>query len=91
MVIEAPHIQRDANSRAKSATRMKFVVALEDGEDGFIVASCPALPGCYSQGRNREEALVNIKEAVEGVIAVMLEDGEPVPSHTELHEIEVAV
>ena len=91
MVIEAAQIRSDAKPCVKSATRMKFVVALEDGEDGFIVASCPALPGCYSQGRSREEALVNIKEAVEGVVAVMLEDGEPVPFHTELHEIEVAV
>ncbi len=32
-------------------------------EQGWIVAECPALPGCFSQGRNEEEALLNIKEA----------------------------
>lgn len=91
MVVESTQIQRDAKPDGDSATRMKFVVALEDGEDGFIVASCPALPGCYSQGRSREEALVNIKEAIEGFVFSMKKHGEPVPFHTELHEIEVEV
>ena len=50
---------------------MKFLVTLEEDEDGFIVASCPALPGCHSQGRDREEALTNIREAIEGVIESM--------------------
>ena len=36
---------------------MKFIVTLDDGEDGYIVASCPALPGCHSQGETREKAL----------------------------------
>ena len=36
---------------------MKFAITLEQGEDGFIIASCPALPGCHSQGRTREEAI----------------------------------
>ena len=42
-----------------------FMVTLTDGDDGYIVASCPSLPGCHTQGRDREEALVNIKEAIE--------------------------
>ena len=58
---------------------MKILVTLEEDEDGFIVASCPALPGCHSQGRSREEALSNIKEAIEGVIASMREHGEALP------------
>ena len=41
---------------------MKFLVTLEIGEDGYLVAECPALPGCLSQGRTREEALANIQE-----------------------------
>jgi predicted RNase H-like HicB family nuclease len=36
---------------------MKFAITLEKDEDGFIIASCPALPGCHSQGRTREEAI----------------------------------
>ncbi len=70
---------------------MKFLVTLEEDEDGFIVASCPALPGCHSQGRDREEALTNIREAIEGVIESMRKHGEPLPSESDLHEIDVAV
>lgn len=40
-------------------------MVLERGEDGYIVAHCPALKNCWSQGKTREEALRNIREAVE--------------------------
>ena len=43
---------------------MIFHVTLEHAEDGWIVVECPALPGCVSQGKNEEEALENIKEAI---------------------------
>lgn len=43
---------------------MIFHVILERAEDGWIVAECPALPGCVSQGKDEEEALENIKEAI---------------------------
>lgn len=43
---------------------MVFHIVLEQAEDGWIVAECPALPGCVSQGRTEEEALANIKEAI---------------------------
>ena len=39
-------------------------VVLRSGEDGWIVAECPVLPGCVSQGKTREEALANIREAI---------------------------
>ncbi len=58
---------------------MKFAVTLEQDEDGFIVASCPALPGCHSQRRTREEAIANITEAICGYIASMRKHGEPIP------------
>jgi Uncharacterized conserved protein len=41
------------------------MVTLEQGEDGYIVVECPSLPGCVSQGKTEEEALANIKEAIE--------------------------
>ncbi len=44
---------------------MKFLVTLECDEQGWIVAECPALPGCVSQGRSEEETLANIREAIE--------------------------
>ena len=43
---------------------MIFHVVPEKAEDGWIVAECPALPGCVSQGKDEEEALGNIKEAI---------------------------
>jgi predicted RNase H-like HicB family nuclease/predicted RNA binding protein YcfA (HicA-like mRNA interferase family) len=43
---------------------MIFNVTLEKAEDGWIVAECPALPGCVSQGKDEKEALENIKEAI---------------------------
>lgn len=44
---------------------MELKVVLEPGEDGFIVAHCPSLRSCWSQGRTRDEALRNIREAIE--------------------------
>ena len=44
---------------------MIFHVSLEKAEDGWIVAECPALPGCVSQGKNESEAIENIKEAIQ--------------------------
>jgi predicted RNase H-like HicB family nuclease len=43
---------------------MIFHVTLEAAEDGWIVAECPALPGCVSQGKDEKEALDNVKEAI---------------------------
>lgn len=54
-------------------------VILYRGEDDFWVAECPSLPGCISQGRDKEEALSNIKQAIEGYILTLQEDGLPVP------------
>jgi predicted RNase H-like HicB family nuclease len=54
-------------------------VLLYPGEDGYWVAECPSLPGCLSQGQTKEEALTNIREAIEGYIAALHEDNLPVP------------
>jgi predicted RNase H-like HicB family nuclease len=43
------------------------------------VAECPSLPGCVSQGESREQAIANIREAIEGYILALKEDGLPVP------------
>jgi predicted RNase H-like HicB family nuclease len=49
------------------------------GEDRYWVAECPSLPGCISQGKTKEEAIANIKEAIEGYVETLKEDGLPVP------------
>jgi len=54
-------------------------VVVYPGEDGYWVAEVPSLPGCTSQGQTKEEAIANIKEAIECYIAVLEEDGKSVP------------
>ena len=54
-------------------------VIIKPGEDGFWIAECPSLPGCISQGQSRKEAIQNIREAIEGYIEVLEEEGEPIP------------
>ena len=44
---------------------MNIKVIVEQGEDGYFVARVPSLRGCWSQGRTRDEALENIKEAID--------------------------
>ncbi len=78
-------------SKATVDGTMKFAVTLEEDEDGFIVASCPALPGCHSQGRTEEEAIASITEAIRGYLASMRRHGEPIPAIKEVREIEVPV
>lgn len=60
---------------------MKFTVILtSDEEDGGYVAECPAIPGCVSKGDTVEEALGNIKEAIEGCLASLAARQLPLPS-----------
>jgi predicted RNase H-like HicB family nuclease len=54
-------------------------VILYPGENGFWVAECPSLPGCVSQGHTKEDAVKNIREAIEGYILALQEDGIAVP------------
>ncbi|MCF2150906.1 type II toxin-antitoxin system HicB family antitoxin [Desmonostoc muscorum LEGE 12446] len=50
---------------------MKRQVIIYPGEDGYWVVECPSLPACISQGKTKEEAVVNIKEALELYIEVL--------------------
>ena len=54
-------------------------VVIYPGEDGYWVAECPSLPGCVSQGESRQDAIVNIKDAIGLYISVLEDDGLPVP------------
>ncbi len=54
-------------------------VIIYPGEDGYWVAECPSLPGCISQGKTKQEVVANIKEAIEGYVLSLEEDGLPVP------------
>jgi len=57
-------------------------VIIEHDETGGYVVSCPSLPGCHSQGETIDEALANIREAIELYIEVLEEDGLPIPEDT---------
>jgi predicted RNase H-like HicB family nuclease len=59
---------------------LQYVVVLEDGEDGWVVARVPSLPGVVTQGRTREEALTNAREAIEVTIEDMRARGEDLPA-----------
>lgn len=54
-------------------------VLLYTDEDGYWIAECPSLPGCNSQGKTKQEAISNIKEAIELYIEVLQEKGQPIP------------
>jgi predicted RNase H-like HicB family nuclease len=54
-------------------------VIIYPGEDGYFVAEVPSLPGCISQGKSKEEALINIREAIRIYIASLQDDNISVP------------
>ena len=54
-------------------------VVIYPGEDGYWVAECPSLPGCVSQGATKQETIANIKEAIEGYLLSLEEDGIQAP------------
>lgn len=54
-------------------------VVVYKGEDNYWVAECPSLPGCISQGKTREDAIKNIKEAISCYINALKEDHFPIP------------
>jgi len=62
---------------------MNVKVVIERGEDGYFVAHCPALKSCWSQGKTREEALVNVR----GAIALYLEPQEVEVEQTAEREV----
>ena len=68
---------------------MKLIVTLQPDETGMIVAECPAIPGCVSQGRTEAEALENMRDAIEGCLAAREANG--LPLTIDVREIEVAV
>jgi predicted RNase H-like HicB family nuclease len=69
---------------------MNLEVVVYTGEDGYLVAECPALPGCISQGATRDEALANIREAIEGWLEVEQDTG-ATARRREVEIIELAV
>lgn len=69
--------------------RYRYTVIVEKDEDGVYVASCPALPGCHTQGDTYDEALANLKDAINLNIAARRDLGEPIPIETAIDEVEI--
>jgi len=72
---------------------MIYTVIVEKGRESGYIAYAPALKGCVSQGETREQAMKNIKEAMEVYVEALLEDGLPIPTEIgkDMVELEVAV
>jgi len=56
---------------------MKLIVTLERDETGMVVTECPAIPGCVSQGETEDEALANIREAIQACLEARAKAGMP--------------
>jgi len=61
----------------KKKKNMKFTISIFQDEDGMFVAECPAIPGCVSQGKTKQEAEKNIREAIKECLEVRAEKGMP--------------
>ena len=68
----------------------KLPVVLRSGEDGWIIAECPLIPGCVTQGENREAALANAREAIALCLEGQEEEGWELPEDYEIVDVAVA-
>ncbi len=68
---------------------MKYRVYISPDEDGVFVATCPALPGCVSQGRTRAEARDHIREAIGLYLESLKAHGDPIPPGIDEDIVEV--
>jgi predicted RNase H-like HicB family nuclease len=66
---------------------MIFNVTIDRDEDGVWVVECPSIPGCVSQGRTKDEALENIREAIVLCLDVRAENGLPLTIETRQIEV----
>lgn len=67
----------------------KYAVVIHEEPEGGYWAEVPALPGCYSQGETVDEIMSNIREAIEGVLEVMKEEGSRPETNMQILDIAV--
>jgi predicted RNase H-like HicB family nuclease len=70
---------------------MKYRILIEKDEDGIFVVEVPSLPGCFSQGRTRQEAIDNAKEAIAAYLESLAAHDEPIPPPITEELVEVAI
>ena len=68
---------------------MKFVITISQDEDGTLIAECPAIPGCVSQGKTEEEAQASVQEAIKECLEVRADQGLPLTVATRQVEVNV--
>ncbi|MFN0156628.1 MAG: type II toxin-antitoxin system HicB family antitoxin [Bacteroidota bacterium] len=69
----------------------EFTILLEKEEGGRYTATCPSLPGCYTQGESEQEAREMIKDAIRLHLEERIANKEPIPSEVEVSTIRIAV
>ena len=70
---------------------LKLPVVLTPGEAGYFIAEVPVIPGCYSQGKTKEEALANVREAAELCLESMAEEDWTLPETYFVDQVEITV
>ena len=70
---------------------MKYKVELFRDDDGIFVVECPILPGCISQGNTRDEAILNIQEAIQAYLESLKKHNEPIPPPITEETVEVSI
>jgi predicted RNase H-like HicB family nuclease len=71
--------------------KFQFTVVIEKDEDGVYISSCPALQGCHSNGETYQEALENLREAIQLHIEARQSVGEPIPIEVAVERMEINV
>ena len=66
---------------------MKFLGRVERDEDGIWIAECPSIPGCVSQGPSKDEALINVGDAIRACLEARAERGMPLMIETRQIEV----
>ncbi|MFH0922121.1 MAG: type II toxin-antitoxin system HicB family antitoxin [Fibrobacterota bacterium] len=77
-------------NKVHGRAHLRLRILIEQDEDGVYVAECPSLPGCISQGKTRAQALVNIKDAMEGYVESLRKHGDPIPTSISEDVVEIS-
>lgn len=83
-------VGKKSPGRKPAGERLRFPVVFRKDEDGWIVAECPVIPGCYTQGRTRAEAHANIREAILLALDCRGAEGWELPADVELLDVVAA-
>lgn len=70
---------------------MRFRIFIKQDENGVFTSEVPELPGCISQGNTREDAIINIKDAISGYLTSLKKHDEPIPFSIDEETVEIHV